>query len=255
MTRKCKVCSSIYRDEIDSYLAKNTYTFNDIAKMFQDKGFIISASTIRRHATLHTNYEFKTNEIKTIEISDMSNNDGFDMSIDFESYLAQFSISESDFKVESIDDFFKVSKNFYAMNTALLMKLYAVVNLQVDLNIKGIGNFPIDKVKCLNLLMTLNNNLHTQVQNYDITKCERGNTAYLLKGLCENVELWIKRNDMEGLQDLLEAIREHSTNIIEENNIMYDDYIKGLYQTSKSEKAIKESVEFFKKSKEDLEKL
>ena len=146
MTRKCKVCSSVYRDEIDSYIAKNTYTFNDISKIFQDKGFLVSCSTVRRHATLHTNFEFKTSEKKSIAVDDLSNNDGLDMSIDLVSYLMQFNLTQDDFKVESVDDLFKISKNFYAMNTLLIMKLYAVVNLQTDLSVKGVGNFPTDKV-------------------------------------------------------------------------------------------------------------
>lgn len=255
MTRKCKICSSVFRDEVDSYIAKNTYTFNDLEKIFQDKGFLISSSTIRRHATLHTNFEFKTNEVKTIAVDDLANNDGLDMSIDLDSYLALFGLSQNDFKVNSIDDFFKLSKNFYGMNTMLIMKLYAVVNLQVDLNIKGTGNFPLDKVKCLNLLMTLNHNLHTQIREYDTTKNERVNTALFLKGLFNEIDIAVKKNDISLLNDYTETIRQFTDKLISENEVLYEDYVSSMHKTSKSEKIIENNLEYYKGTQEDLKNL
>ena len=252
MTRKCKVCSSVFRDEIDSYIGKNKYTFKEIASIFQDKGFIISESTLRRHTALHTNYKVLTSVFKEIETDDLDNNDGLDMSIDLDSYLAQFDLTQSDFKCNSVEDLFKISKNFYSMNTLLVMKLYAIVNLQTDLNIKGIGNFPTDKIKCLNLLLSLNNNLHTQFKDYDTTKTERLGTAKFLKIILNEIELAVKTGNTAKLQNEINLSRDLMDELIADNMMLYEDYTRGINNDTRMQKNIRDISELLEDTEKDL---
>lgn len=166
MSRKCKICSSIFRSELDNMLSKNQYTYVDIAKHFQDKGFIVSAPTVRKHAIEHTNYQFKTNEFREInQENNIDNKESLQININIDEYLKKFNLTQDDFSIEKITDISKINYNYLNLNNKLLLKLYAIVDKFVDLSMLGDFKFPIEKIKLLKYLGDLNDKYSTNIIN------------------------------------------------------------------------------------------
>lgn len=173
MSRKCKICSSIFKDDVNKLLEKNQYTFNAIADILQSKGFAVSTSTVRKHAKEHTNYEFKTNEYEEINQDNINNQSGIDINININDFYSKYNINISQLEHLDYDGIVSTNKNFFRLNVLLIYKVYAIVDKFLDLSLYGDFKFPEEKIKTLSNLHKINTDLISNIKGFAELECVR----------------------------------------------------------------------------------
>lgn len=171
MSRKCKICSSIFKDDVNKLLEKNQYTFNAIADILQSKGFAVSTSTVRKHAKEHTNYEFKTNEYEEINQDNINNQSGIDINININDFYSKYNIDISQLEDLDYKGIVTTNKNFFRLNVLLIYKVYAIVDKFLDLSLYGDFKFPEEKIKTLSNLHKINNDLISNIKDFAEIEC------------------------------------------------------------------------------------
>lgn len=146
MSRKCKICESKLRNEIDELLVSNNYTADYISKYATDRGLVISPSTVRRHGTLHVsgyNPSQNTNEVRKIDVKPPKL-----LLIDFDEYLLKIGIDRT--KIENVDEFFEENISSYQKGINLLMfQSMAILSEKLENNMRCETKFPSDEIKSL----------------------------------------------------------------------------------------------------------
>lgn len=179
MTRQCKICTSKLRNEVDELLISIEYNADYIAKYCNDKGLVVSPSTVRRHGTLHlTGYNPSQN---LSEVKKLDKKPPKLLLMDFDDYLKSLGIDRK--IVENIDEFYDENITAYQKGINVLMfKTMTVLNEKLNLIMTSEGKFPSDEIKALKLMSdvfnrctgidkTIDENVainHLEILGYDV---------------------------------------------------------------------------------------
>jgi hypothetical protein len=149
MTRQCKICTSQLRSEVDELLLSYEYSAEYVSKYCNDKGLVVSPSTVRRHGTLHVtgyNPSQNTNEVRKLDKKPPKM-----LLIDFDEYLKSIGVDRK--IVENVDEYFDENVTAYQKGINVLMfKTMTVLNEKLNVIMASEGKFPSDEIKSLKLM-------------------------------------------------------------------------------------------------------
>ncbi|NER53124.1 MAG: hypothetical protein F6J92_42120 [Symploca sp. SIO1A3] len=166
MPQRCKVCTSILKDEIERMIMQG-HTFYKISKYAEDRGLLISDKSLRRHADNHMpNYQRRDN------LQDETEQKPFDIKVNDPNIVDIEAISkELKYNPDCLTDAAKV-----LLGRILLNQLNIVCANQMAF-MQGLGRYPKEQIQGLNTIFDLLEKINPK--NLDLDKKFDKNNIYL----------------------------------------------------------------------------